>query len=177
MRDITFDAYHGSVEWKAQKISDNGFLISDKKTEWLGSGIYFFGLKEHAVIWAKKESEKPQNFGHRPAVLVVTIKCNEDELFDLDISDNMSSLIECFFNTFNGAGKGKPKFKDAKQHRCFCCNLFRLANPQYKVFSFSFPFYSDNPVGFRETSYQTQYCVASNDYICIESIEVYDNAI
>ena len=178
MDDISFNAYHGSVEWKAQQIERNGFIISSKNCEWLVEGIYFFEKKDHAVVWAKRECEKPKNIGHNPAVVCVTIKCTTGEYLDLDDEKNMSDLISCFYNAFKDSKKGRPQFDNDYQLRCFCCNLFRRMNPQYKVLAYTFGFPPKrNMAGFHVIKQEKQYCVVSNDYVFERKVEVYDNAI
>ena len=66
---IKLKAYHGTLKKNVNSIKENGFIISTKNFEWLGTGIYFFADKEFAEQWALQESLKRKGPNREPAVL------------------------------------------------------------------------------------------------------------
>lgn len=165
-------AYHGTLEKNIDSICAKGFIQSSKKTEWLGSGVYFFERKKHAEYWARAEAKKNHNCKHIPAIIYVQIKTEDDEYFDLDLKKNHETL-QSFFNEFcANLGSGRPCFKDKDELRCFVCNLYKRSFPSIKVFAYTFVCIKDNSMGFSYVDYRKQYCVTHTPCIRIVKSEV-----
>lgn len=115
--------YHGTIREKADNIiKEDRYRLSDKPTEWLGRGVYFFKDRVWAKRWSDSASER---WGGEPAVLRSLIRCKKEEFFDLDSIDNrneMESLLKKFAIARSLIG-GAPNFKDVREVRRFCCNL------------------------------------------------------
>ena len=167
MPDLKLEGYHGTTKTKAETIIEQKmFIKSNKRTEWLGKGIYFFAKRKHACWWASNESKKARPFSASPALVIVTIKYTENAYFDLDLSENMKKMREqiyCAVKKVAKFGTGHPEFKNAEEMRCFYCNLFQDLNPHIKVYAYTFPRAYRNDLGFDFIDYQRQYCVTDNN--------------
>lgn len=160
--DIELVGYHGTLQSKAKKIIKGTFIISTKKTEWLGQGIYFFGDRRDAKYWAEQEAKKPHNRGEQPYVLRVDIICSESEYMDLDIEDS----LDYFDKTLEEIHpkRSGPNFKSNEQARCYYCDLFKRVKG-VKVLAYTFPRMTRSKWALPRVEPQRQICVANNDYI------------
>lgn len=155
---VELTGYHGTIKEKANKIiEENSYILSNKNSEWLGTGVYFFKDFFWANRWARNASKR---WHGEPAVLQSCINCGDCGYFDLDSVDNrqkMQAFLEKFANA--KSNKGAPKFKNEAELRCFCCNLYAELN-EILVYSCNFPSNGYDDMGFPKT--QVQYCVRDN---------------
>lgn len=181
MPDVKFEGYHGTTKMNAETIMrQKRFILSNKNTEWLGKGIYFFADYRHAKWWAKLESDKPVSSSDSPAVVTVRIICSDNAFFDFDLPKNMAEMrkqINYTIKRVAECGTGHPEFRTPEERRCFYCNLFQSLNPHLKVFAYTFPRRYRNDLGFDVIDYQRQYCVTDNSYLAIEQMEVLGHVI
>ena len=155
---IELNAYHGTIDEKANKIVSNKFIHSKKDNEWLGFGVYFFTEEKYARWWASMEANKKQNCGSVPVVLAANIVTEEALFYDLDLQKNMVKMQEELRNVLEKlCGKGKAKLSEA-QMRCACCNFF-AKKYKIEVFAYTFPSIAINEIGFPYTRKQRQLCV------------------
>lgn len=165
---IKLKAYHGTLKKNVNSIKENGFIISTKNFEWLGTGIYFFADKEFAEQWALQESLKRKGPNREPAVLSADLICNEEEFFDLDIEENMKRLVGTITTAVSiKDNRGRFVIQDKEANRilrCMACNLFSKAE-NIKIYAYSFPALQFNVIGFPIPKPQRQYAVQDNSYI------------
>lgn len=166
---VRLTGFHGTLQYKAKSIIQNGFIHSTKDTEWLGFGIYFFTKKRDAEKWAELEANKNKNQGSCSGVLQCSIGCEDNEYFDLDNKENMDKLMREFNCVLESlAGRNSTKITDDRQLRCIACNFFAKKNG-VKVYTYTFPRIKNNMVGFPLVLKQRQICVRSNE--CIKDIK------
>jgi hypothetical protein len=48
--------YHGTSRAKARNILENGFFASDNDYDWLGTGIYFFRMRQSELSNGQQNS-------------------------------------------------------------------------------------------------------------------------
>ncbi len=161
---INTRGYHGTTDTAAASIiSQNKFYISNKSTEWLGAGTYFFAHKAYATRWAIQEASKPKHFGCSPAVVSAKLTYNEEQLLDLDDPEQRNQVNELIkeFISITASVENSPKADMLRAEQwekwCFGCNLYRRMRPGIAITSFTFPI-RDNLNGFPDT--QRQFCVS-----------------
>lgn len=165
---VCLTGFHGTLQHKAKSIIQNGFIHSKKDIEWLGFGVYFFNKKQDAEKWASLEVNKIKNQESTPCVLQCSISCKDDEYFDLDNSENMSSILSDLKGVLEGlVGRNSTKIDDDRQLRCIACNYFAKKNG-IKVYAYTFPRIKNNMIGFPFVLKQRQICVKDNE--CIKDI-------
>lgn len=174
LAQTTMAGYHGTIENKAKSILDTQrFYISNKPTEWLGTGSYFFQHPTHAEIWAKRESRKEHNRGQKPVVLEVFLTCDESHIFDLDDPANLFALNDFMESFFENVGTERfVNFQALKgpEKWCLCCNLYRKMHPDIAITKYTFADPKKQGFsGFRTT--QTQLCVSKEKQNIITSIK------
>lgn len=174
MAQTNMVGYHGTLENRAESILQaQKFYISRKRTEWLGSGSYFFKHSTHAQIWASHEARKPQNSGQRPAVLKAHLQCDDSQIFDLDDPKNLYALndfIEAYFKRVGTELCVSFKNSEESVKWCLSCNLYRRLHADIAITMYTFtdlakPKFS----GFRTN--QTQLCVSETQQDTIKAIE------
>ena len=159
--------YHGTLKHKANRIQREGFMQSEKETEWLGTGIYFFAQRKDAEVWANREVRKGKNQGSSPALLEAVISCEDDKFFDLDISANMEQLVSAVKPYLINGNNGHAVIDgpDAKlKLRCLACNFYKKLHG-IQVLAYSFPRMKNNDMGFPVCVSQRQYAVNTNKNI------------
>ena len=139
MGQICIIGYHGTGQSCADLIlEEKHFRESASKKEWLGSGVYFFEDKNHAIGWANVRSQK---CGEKYAVVIAAdIQCQSNEIFDLDIPSNVLRIERCFMQAMeNGEfGKGAPQFKTMEELRCFSTDFYKALHPEIKMIAYTF---------------------------------------
>ena len=158
---VELTGYHGTIKEKADKIiEENHYILSNKKDEWLGKGIYFFKDRFWANYWAGRVSK---NWNGQPAILKSLISCKNEEYFDLDSIDNRKKIEESI-KDFAGTESsiGAPNFENEKEMRSFYCNFYAELN-NILVYSCNFPRAGFDALGFPKA--QVQYCVRDNSAI------------
>lgn len=157
---VELTGYHGTLDFKAKQILKNGFIISDKDSEWLGFGVYFFTNFSDAESWADNELKKLQNKdkNYNPAVLKAIVNCEPEAYYDLDIKENFDKMREEMLEVIKGlCGRNSTKLTH-EQIRCIACNWFAKKH-KVKVYNFTFPRKYYNEVGFPIVIDQQQFCV------------------
>ncbi len=173
MPEVATTVFHGTTKSRAVKIKRTGFRSSDKPTEWLGFGVYFFDRRRDAENWAKSECRRSRaSFHERPAILDSKIKCDSTAFFDLDSRPNMDKLIDeldPILKEMGKSGEGAIQFSEKNEVKCFCCNYYKRTHGM-KIMAYSFPALRVNRAGFDFCSKQRQYCVSDN--CCITDINI-----
>lgn len=166
--------YHGTLEVRAESILNGGkFIHSSKKTEWLGSGVYFFKHKGYAIWWANEQvKHKPKTKkGEKnlPAVLRADLVFTEDQLLDLDDPlqlDLMNEFIDEYIRLVPGYNNIWNRASD-EERWCLACNLYRRINTKIKVICLTFhvstPKNRENTGKFPKS--QFQYCISDDSII------------
>lgn len=165
--------YHGTVDRNARNIiSQKKFKPSEKKTEWLGHGVYFFKYKAHAVEWAKKQ---PKRKKYRkcspvyPAVVSAELNFTDDQLLDLDDPDQRRLINEYIAKYLEKANIVEVDWKkiDKRKRWCFICNSYREEYDEIKVICHTFNFNEtdDEPNLSEFNVNQFQYCVVDESII------------
>lgn len=167
MGQICITGYHGTSQSCAAAILiEKHFRESASKKEWLGSGVYFFEDRNHAIGWANIRS---RNCGEEFAVVIAAgIRYRRDEMFDLDIPDNVFKIESCFIQAMTDGefGKGTPQFKSLDELRCFSTDFYKELHPEIKVVAYTFDSTQRVAAGFPFK--QRQLCV--NDQSIISGI-------
>jgi len=127
-----FDCYHGTDGHFADIIiKEKKFNISEKESEWAGSGIYFFisdddsvQAKANALKWARRN----RTFSS-PTILRATVKIENKKIFDLRKAYDQSVFeyySEAYFRKAATRGATDPRIRslleDASKLDCFIIN-------------------------------------------------------
>lgn len=167
MGQICITGYHGTSQSCASSIlTDKHFRESASKREWLGAGVYFFEDRNHAIGWANIRSQKR---GEEYAVVIAAdIQYRRDEMFDLDIPENIALIDRCVSQELRSGRfvNGSPQFKSDDELRCFSVNFYRAMHPEIKVVAYTFDSTQRVTAGFHIK--QRQLCV--NDQSIISNI-------
>lgn len=162
--DVNTTAYHGTTKCSAQDIiKTQKFKHSQKDSEWLGSGVYFFAYKYPAFQWALNMAANKKT---TPAVLSVDLQYDCTNLLDLDDQQTLRQ-----FNYFikkclkRGDKLIQIDFDTLEKHKkwCFCCNLYRRFYPEIRVISYTFSGYTNETTLFQTN--QKQICVSDDTII------------
>lgn len=163
--------YHGTTMSSAEKIfSTKVFYDSEKKSEWLGKGTYFFAYKCDAVDWAKKEVQKPENSGQKGAVLSARLEFDDEQLLDLDDSSALEQMHEtlksvgCIVGKHISADCSKLTGPDLWKQWYFNCEIYKKTHPEIGIITYTFRF----PNKFDERWFgknQKQICVSKHEII------------
>lgn len=156
--------YHGTIKKRADNILAHGFRLSNKNTEWLGTGVYFFEDFKWAKSWAFQETERAGKPKEEAAVLSAVIRCSDELFFDLDKPENMLKIkneLQNLANIKNSLGYSNTKREET---RCLICNFWKKKyNTQ--VMAYTFPRQQHNEMGFPFIVSQKQYCVTNKESI------------
>ena len=174
MDTIQTTAYHGTTEKKAENILRTGaFYKSNKDIEWLGSGVYFFQYRAHAVWWAKNEVKKKKNAGQSPAILSAKLTYTEQQQLDLDDPDVVRQLNEFVKKALESSTNLNNFYVDLEADKakkwCFACELYKKHNEQIGIIMYTFPRPSYKGKGIYSEN-QKQICV--NDETIISDISL-----
>lgn len=158
-------AYHGTTKAKARSIlTSNTFYSSTKSTDWLGSGVYFFAYKGHAVDWANTEASKSKYYTNEPAILCAKLSFLDEQLLDLDDPIQMRKFIDVVMCALKEA----TPHVDADLHRmerwrqwCLACNVYRKLYPAIGITVLTF-YLGKNDI-FQNN--QRQICVSKHSII------------
>lgn len=108
--------YHGTSQAAARKIiKDQNFIISTKKNEWIGHGVYLYELKEKAEWWSRQKSNG--------TVLECYYNVEPDFILDLDIPEKLDEFIS-FMDFLTEKGQFELP-KDTIERRCKALELYR----------------------------------------------------
>lgn len=163
--------YHGTTLSNAENIlSENRFVPSNKKNEWLGTGVYFFAYLGHAKWWIEASRYKEKE----TCILKAGLEYSDEQLLDLDDPEVLSEVEEVIKTAIGitnkrGAYKGAVDV-DGNQHMKwnFVCNLYRQINTDIGITMYTFPTKKMfDFIGYKQT--QRQICVS--DPSIIKSIE------
>lgn len=177
---IELTGFHGTSKSAAQSILAEGFKPSEKISEWLGNGIYFFQNLGAANYWAKKECQND------PVILQADIRIFDHEWLDMNSpadEEKYQKFVEQQLNDIKRLGKPLPVFTNAKgqydaaRERCFWCNLYVIYHGT-KMISYKFRDISSPEVtyGFRKYYSNIQMCVFDSSII-VDIKEVSSDAI
>lgn len=164
--------FHGCDEAAAEKIIESGiFLDSDKRSEWLGKGIYFWeNDPRRALEWARLRSKKPQVIG---AII------NPESCLDLSSREAVPLLKAGFrrleeYSKKSGIAlpknKGRPNDKDEKNRMLDCAVVNALFDnlPKGALAAVKSPFFEGQaiyPGAFFYEQTHVQICVKDPDCI------------
>ena len=167
--DYSTKGYHGTLADTAKSvIEENGFRVSSKKNEWLGTGVYFFAYRQHALDWIKHRRYKNK----KTAVLSAIFEYNDIEYLDLDDPSNIDKLnatVQTIIETSEDTEFDLSSLS-IEEKRNIYCNMYRRAYPNTKVISYTF---SRNHEPYTVAGYkknQKQYCVI--DPSLIKNIQI-----
>lgn len=174
MDTIQNTAYHGTTEESAESILRTGrFYKSSKNIDWLGSGVYFFQYKAHAVWWSRNEAKKGKNAGQSPAILSAKLTYTEQQQLDLDDPDDLKKLNGFVENALKLSTNLKNIYVNLEANQvkkwCFACNLYKKRNEQIGIIMYTFPSKSYRGNGIYSEN-QKQICV--NDETIISDISL-----
>ena len=163
--------YHGTTQDNASSIlAENLFRKSKRKNDWLGTGIYFFEHKAHAIWWTTHSRFN----GKETAIIEVLLEFIDNQLLDLDDPaqlQELDNLVRLYFEKANHSEPTtKPNFASDAERWCFACNLIKQADPTIAIIRYTFPVGKRNYFsGFSPT--QRQICVSDDSVIkCIEKV-------
>lgn len=130
---MSINAFHGTSKEAAVLINAQGFNESEKRTEWLGRGIYFFvdGVTDpqsNAREWARAQAwdRKAKNFKYsHGAVVRATFILESDRILDLTELNGLRRFINMkerflavIVNNFDTDSVKK------KEQTCYVFNMF-----------------------------------------------------
>jgi len=167
MAENCINGYHGTTLENAILIKESQeFKFSNKDTEWLGAGAYFFAYKAHAEWWithnrfADTETE----------ILCATLEYDNDQLLDLDDPDQLAMLemltkaavreVNTYFQDTT-----KAKIQTPEWIWCFTCNLIRKLSPEIGIIMYTFPDRKGLYPYSRFRGSQKQLCVSDHSII------------
>lgn len=162
--------YHGTTRINAEKIvKEQRFVESNRNTEWLGKGVYFFAYIAHAKWWTTHGRYSKQT----TAVLDADLKYMDEQILDLDdpdVLDFVNEFVADLVKAAESAGildVGKVDLRgrcnDYKRWN-FVCNAVKETIPEIGIISYTFR--PNCPVG--QSGYaqnQKQLCVSDHDII------------
>lgn len=106
------DLCHGTDEKSAEKIKREGFILSEAKGNWCGSGIYFYDIKSKAWWSANRTCREIQKrTGEKVSPKVVfadIVDLPVDEIFDLRVHKDLCEFqnkIQPLLDTANAGIK------------------------------------------------------------------------
>ena len=154
--------YHGTSESSANLIlQQNCFHPSETSHEWLGKGVYFFEDRNHAIGWANIRSKREHS--GNAVVIAADISCNEGEIFDLDMPQNVIELENFYKQSLKFFKEGAPQFKNVHEVRCFWSDYYKETHPNIKVMAYTFESTEHVFAGFAIK--QRQLCVKDHSVI------------
>ncbi len=162
-RKIT--CYHGTSKNNAEKIlKEQIFLESDRETDWLGRGIYFFEEKEDALWW----NSHSRFIGQKMEILEVELEFPEDSWLDLDDRGTKRSVTSFVQERLRHKPLQLQNLieMDRYKRQCFFCNYLQNYIPEIRIRSYNFPakFQSNNPFDFGFST-RKQFCVVEQSII------------
>ncbi len=151
--------YHGTTKDKAKKIvEENNFIISNKKDEWLGKGIYFYEKYSDAIKWESKDKHKSD------AVLHVIVEIDDNEYIDFD-SDKGKELFARMMSIIKKQDIDID-MNSAQQNQCSTMNYIWKMVPNIQAVFASFPTEpSIYPVMLQYRTLRREFCVRDNSVI------------
>lgn len=156
--------YHGTTKASATLIKNQKqFQNSDKDTEWLGKGAYFFAYKTNADWWTSHKRFEHQ----KTCVLESILEYEKEEILDLDDQetlDKVNLLMKNVVESYQEIGMKMNRWSDEKC-QCFVCNFIQKLMPMIKIRCYTFPVQQGKCVPFRFGKNQKQYCVVDQSVI------------
>lgn len=162
--------YHGTTRNNAEKIVvEQRFCESNRDTEWLGKGVYFFAYIAHAKWWTTHSRYSK----HITAVLDADLKYADEEMLDLDDPDVLDFVDEFVAEAVriaeNAGTISMGKVDLRGQHNDFkrwnfVCNTVKETIPEIGIISYTFrPKCPIGPSGYAQN--QKQLCVSNHNII------------
>lgn len=172
MTNTASRGYHGTVEDCAtQIIESQKFIHSNKDSEWLGGGIYFYSYRAHAVLWAESQVKRTIHIGKKPVVLSAELVYTEEQCLDMDDPQQREDFLDEVVHCFESSGKhispscprSQPKEWYNQCHKIWCAafELYRKLHPEIGITFYTFS-PKENYLCIRNT--EKQICV-SDDHI------------
>ncbi|MCI8603396.1 MAG: hypothetical protein HFE79_04535 [Ruminiclostridium sp.] len=156
--------YHGTTLDNANRIlKEEKFNISNKDTEWLGEGIYYYVNISDAYEWKNAD-----------AILHSVIKIDDSEYLDIDSSNGtivFNEMLECISSLQEKTIKMDANNVQKNQYAVM--KMLWESYPKIKVISASFPktrtifktLLDRRPI-------RKEFCVRNNEYIkCTQLIK------
>lgn len=94
MKEVEFNAYHGTDQKYLHSITINGFKCKENDEHWLGNGIYFFIDYDLAKWWTLIKHSKFGNNVDTPVVIEVELSCDSDDIVDLRVLENYNWIYK-----------------------------------------------------------------------------------
>lgn len=116
---ITYIGYHGTDKHSANCILlKNEFNKSNNDDDWLGRGIYFYDNINDTILYnirkyinTNKKYPEYKELSKERKILVCTIECNSDNIFDLNEIDNIRKFLG-LWKMFYEKVKNNEKYKN-----------------------------------------------------------------
>ena len=157
---VTLQGFHGTTRESGEEIvRTQTFKPSEKITDWLGTGIYFYFEKIHADDWCTKRDYKDS------MVLSACVCAEENEILDLRTDDGKATFLE-IQDMLGQYGKLEQTWQAAERNQCMVANAIWKACEYLKILAGDFaPKKTEFPTLTDARPRRPEFCVRSNDYI------------
>lgn len=170
---MEYKLYHGTEDCNVPKILKEGFLISDKKTEWLGEGIYFYDNILRAKNWVRNSQQS--------AIVQVQVQVDNELILDFrkyEHREKFKKVVDKYLNEkkITILAPNTLDLENKKAYiRCGTCNLYcKLENVGIIIAEIVQNLKNRTNCYLRDIGFAVdndlQYCVKSNEYIVNKEI-------